>query len=923
MSHPHKSTVSRRRFLQSGASVATVGAVGGLASPAILIPGAIAQPADPLRPWAMAMHVHGSFSEGTASMESQLDQAVKCGVDVLWWTEHEFRMQASGARRVVHFNGSSESEDGISWTWTAASSGSFLEKSATYVTTPVSPTDPSGNSALRLVGRSNDGAYATYRLSAVEGNSTTRTSLDGTTLQIDVRPVTVGLDAFVAMTLTLSNRPAGGGQPAGTYTLQYRVGGNYPVGSRIQEGRTGVVTLAATVDTWTTLSLDPVADISAIWPWVDGRDSSLYTLTVGVGSRAGSRSEAYLDYLRISRVRKSGDQSLAVQAELMATYAPRFPSVTQHGATEWSMLKQHINWFGGELSLPPQTPTPWKADTSATALTAAIQRIQAAGGVASFNHPFGSGGGAPMSAAAQDSTRRTRATELIGQRCYGADILEVGYPVKGGVAISGYLSLWDALSRNGIFLTGTGVSDDHSGGNWLTLSTNFFTWAWATSTGRDVLTDALAAGRVYWGNPAAFRGQLDLVVDGYVPMGAVDVSSQETRALKIMATGLPGGSSVEIVRGQVDFAGSGYPDPVTTTTTLPASAFAAGSSEVSVSTTSSVFVRVVVRSSAGTVIAGSNPIWLLRSDPPLGIPLARRTGPPGPVGPNASFTWTASELDVQFDSAGTTPGDAALSTLAWDFGDGTTGTGAAPSHAFASAGTYEVILTVSDEAGLTSTVSRSVTVAEVSTAALSHVGSARYNANTISAQVSTPSDVQAGDFLLLFLTLNTTGRTVTPPAGWSKLGEQTIGTQVTQLFARTAEAGEAGSPVLVAIAGGYAKTALELLAYRGAATTGVELSLHSGLSALSAYPTPVGTVTAAGAWVVSYWVTKSSNGISAWASPSGISVRGSSFGTAGGALATLSADSGQPAPAGVCGGLVATSNATGSSSTTWTVVLRP
>lgn len=387
--------VSRRRFIQGGFSLATVGAVGGVASPSVLVPAAFADDGSPVSPWTMAMHVHSCFSEGTASMEAQLDQASHNGVDVVWWSEHEFRMQAAGARKVVHFNGSSESEDGISWTWAAGTTGTMAEKSATYVSSPVSPADPSGSTALHLVGRSNDGAFATYRLSANQQNTLSRTSLDGTVIQVDVRPVTVGADAYVALVLTLSNRPAGGGQSAGTYTLEYRVGGDQAPGSRVQVGRTGVVTLDAYPNAWTTLLLDPVADIAAIWPWVDGRDSSLYTLAVGVGARAGGRADAYVDYLRFTRVRKSGDEPLAVQAELMAAYAPRFPSVTQHAAIEWSMLKQHLNWFGGTLSLPPPTPTPWKPDSSVAAITAATQRIHDAGGVASYNHPFGSGGVLP------------------------------------------------------------------------------------------------------------------------------------------------------------------------------------------------------------------------------------------------------------------------------------------------------------------------------------------------------------------------------------------------------------------------------------------------------------------------------------------------------------------------------------------------
>ena len=74
---------------------------------------------------------------------------------------------------------------------------------------------------------------------------------------------------------------------------------------------------------------------------------------------------------------------------------------------------------------------------------------------------------------------------------------------------------------------------------------------------------------------------------------------------------------------------------------------------------------------------------------------------------------------------------------------------------------------------------------------------------------------------------------------------------------------------------------------------------------------------------MSYWVDKSSKGISAWTAPAGVAVRGTSFGSAGGALSSLSADSGQGVQPGPCGGLVATSNVTSITATTWTVVLRP
>src|ERR1700759_1466374 len=48
---------------------------------------------DGLTSRSMAMHVHSSFSEGVGSMEAQLTQAQLNGVNVLWWTDHDQRMQ--------------------------------------------------------------------------------------------------------------------------------------------------------------------------------------------------------------------------------------------------------------------------------------------------------------------------------------------------------------------------------------------------------------------------------------------------------------------------------------------------------------------------------------------------------------------------------------------------------------------------------------------------------------------------------------------------------------------------------------------------------------------------------------------------------------------------------------------------------------
>ena len=84
------------------------------------------------------------------------------------------------------------------------------------------------------------------------------------------------------------------------------------------------------------------------------------------------------------------------------------------------------------------------------------------------------------------------------------------------------------------------------------------------------------------------------------------------------------------------------------------------------------------------------------------------SGPPD-APPTASFSSSCTDLtctftDLSSDDDGTVVG------FQWDFGDGAVATTQDPSHVFASAGTYVVALTVTDDRGATGTRSQPVTV---------------------------------------------------------------------------------------------------------------------------------------------------------------------------------------------------------------------
>ncbi|HEY8720955.1 PKD domain-containing protein [Pengzhenrongella sp.] len=85
-------------------------------------------------------------------------------------------------------------------------------------------------------------------------------------------------------------------------------------------------------------------------------------------------------------------------------------------------------------------------------------------------------------------------------------------------------------------------------------------------------------------------------------------------------------------------------------------------------------------------------------------------GPPSNLPPTAAFTSSCTLLDCTLDGSGSSDADGTVTSYTWSFGDGASDTGASATHSYAAAGTYPVILTVTDDAGATGSVTHTVTV---------------------------------------------------------------------------------------------------------------------------------------------------------------------------------------------------------------------
>ncbi len=81
---------------------------------------------------------------------------------------------------------------------------------------------------------------------------------------------------------------------------------------------------------------------------------------------------------------------------------------------------------------------------------------------------------------------------------------------------------------------------------------------------------------------------------------------------------------------------------------------------------------------------------------------------PANVLPSAAFTTSVNNLALAVDASGSADSDGTISSYAWDFGDGTSGTGKTATKTYAAAGTYPVKLTVTDNRGGTATITKQV-----------------------------------------------------------------------------------------------------------------------------------------------------------------------------------------------------------------------
>lgn len=568
--------------------------------------------------YSVQMHLHGSFSEGEGSLDSHGFEASDLGCDVLWWSDHDFRITTYEHVSRFGFEGWEEPLDrNESW---AVRLPKYVgdTKSLHVVSLPEGAAARLGTAHVRegatsllLVNHAGGAAGPLLLAFGAERSVHRRSLATGVRLRLALFPEELPDDARVLVKVQLSEHAPRAGLGLEARHLRYEIG--TAGGAPERQGATWVVPVRCERGRWNELELALSQDAVRGFPESPGEDNALYDLQLGLQT-GGATARVHLDDLRIDQA-LSGPKVFERQRELIAEVGKLYPQLIQLQGVEVSYESRHLNLFCEDTPLPdyealardaPRDPKdPAVLDKRAfheRVLAWVLDETHARGGLVSYNHPFGVG----FEGARVPRTKEEHLAILLANRADRTDILEVGYRDRGGADLDDHLWLWDQAALAGLRLVGTGVSDSHGGAEnrWRGSANNFVSWIYARAPDKRGLIEGLRAGRVYFGDLERFDGTLDLVVDSGERMGATLRTERSSIEVELVATGTRAGQSLVLVESGVR------------TQTLPITGDSIRHAvRLALPAEGPSFVRFEVHDESGP-IALSNPVHFLKPDAP-------------------------------------------------------------------------------------------------------------------------------------------------------------------------------------------------------------------------------------------------------------------------------------------------------------------
>lgn len=579
------------------------------------------------QPYSVAMHMHGSLSEGVGSMEWHADQARLAGVDVIWWTDHDWRIAHWQHLREYNFELAtldapnqrvSEPDD------------AYVGETRDWVGAGLAVVDSlaiEGSRCLRM--RQIDPfplPFFFYSSVRQEGSRyhhrysfATHPGIRFALFPEKLDPV----DAKIVFQVRASDHVGG------AHVIRY------VLGSLSGEGA-GAIALPYTLGQWNTYDLDVIGDAMSLFS-AGGADSlrvednNLYLVSFELGARNGQEVIAFVDDYHIDVTVPSGDDMLDHARTTGAYYETTIPGVAHLFGSEISRYRSqpHMNGYA-----PGHTLVDYTGTTTADSIYYAVDQVHAQGGVVSLNHVFGVGiYGNPETPEQHDERIENTLRDLIQAKAYDADVFETGYRIRHGATLDEFLATWDALNGNAIFLTGNGITDSHGAnfsngwGPWQPgnpdFENNFVTWLWAPALSESAFVDALAGGRAWFGDPWAWDpdGTMDLATAEGFPMGRIVLTDRPTHDVIVEVTHCPGTPEIRLLQGEIrESPPVEYLDVSYLRDEILAGSLAGGTftDTVTVDTTVPSFVRIEV-GVPGQTFAYSNPVHFVPAVPQAGI----------------------------------------------------------------------------------------------------------------------------------------------------------------------------------------------------------------------------------------------------------------------------------------------------------------
>ncbi|MFQ5525338.1 MAG: hypothetical protein ACE5GX_03680 [Thermoanaerobaculia bacterium] len=466
------------------------------------------------------MHVHGhSHHNGDlkpGSMQWHSYFADLHGFDVLWWSDHSEMFDLHTPLKIDYQTTELETDPTEP---ESRQAGHRADRGAGFsiglASAPEEDVAWIERQARKLPGRTNlvvrsprDRSYTQVSYSLLGPSGTPRGFLlprpvsSGAVLALDIRAWGTSADACIEVEVGLSwhRRNA-----ARRHQIRYQLSGSTEASRRVVAGASTVLVKVPISPERERIVLDLQRDASLL---LDGEDNTITSIDFRMSARRGARASLELFGLELASLAPDPEHQLAQIRRFASKYEDEYGH-EQHVGVEFLSEDNgavRLNAFlpSGALtsSLAAGDEETWRSPGEF------VGRTQAAGGVVSLNHMFGTTVAA-AGPAWQATLSERKVRELLSKRAYGVDLLEVGYLERGGVGLDYHLRTWDALTARGLYLYGNGVTDTH-GSEWgPEMKPNpFSTTIFSMGSEPEQLIAAIRKGRMTFGDPFGYRGRL-------------------------------------------------------------------------------------------------------------------------------------------------------------------------------------------------------------------------------------------------------------------------------------------------------------------------------------------------------------------------------------------------------------------------------